>query len=148
MQGDDDACSCEDFTEPVSREEVEGWLTVHEENKNRIVTNEYEIAKYDIVFYGDDLVENLNGLSYNEPIKGGTQIAEYFKNQFTYDGPESNVNSLALGITGDSVRGTGWCTNKEKYIRSPPRYSNRIFVVTTDCQSFVASQTRGNARQS
>ena len=88
----------------MSREEQEGWLEVHEANKDRIEPNEFGVAAYEMVFYGDDLVENLNGLSYGEKIPKGTAINNYFKDTFTYENEDSSINSVALGITGDSVR--------------------------------------------
>jgi len=106
--GDDDACSCEDFTEPISREEQPGWLEAHEANKERIETDEYGIARYGMVFIGDDLVENLNGYAYNEPIKSSKEINDYFKNVFTYEGEDSNINSVALGINEDSAANVLW----------------------------------------
>ena len=78
-------------------------MEAHEANKERIETDEYGIAKYDLVFIGDDLVENLNGYAYNEPIKSSKEINNYFKKVFTYDGEDSNLNSVALGINEDSV---------------------------------------------
>lgn len=105
LQGDDEACSCEDFTDPMPREEVTGWLEVHEKNKQRIVENEWHMAEYDMVFYGDDLIENLNGYAYNRPIAHSDTISNYFKEQFTFENEESSINSIALGITGDSVSG-------------------------------------------
>lgn len=101
LQGGDDACHCEDFTEPESREEHPGWLAVHEANKKRIGEKTYEL-----VFLGDDLVENLNGLAYNEPIKQSKKIQTYFNETFVYEAGAA-IDSIALGITGDSVRKCG-----------------------------------------
>ena len=56
-----------------------------------------------MVFIGDDLVENLNGYAYNKPIKASKEINDYFKKTFTYEGEDSNINSVALGINEDSV---------------------------------------------
>lgn len=94
---------------PSARENtVNGWRDTHEAYKARIVhdTDDFGIAHYDIVFYGDDLVENLYGFANNQPIPGGIEIANYFKQHFTYEYETSLVNSIAMGITGDSVRAT------------------------------------------
>ena len=79
-------------------------MEVHEENKGRIVPNEFGFVQYDIVFYGDDLVENLNGKSYGDTFPQSNQINQYYKETFTYENEDSSINSVALGITGDSVR--------------------------------------------
>ena len=63
--------------------------------------DDYGVATYDLVFYGDDLVENLNG--HPSEVKQVSEINKYYKETFTYDNEESSVNSVALGITGDSV---------------------------------------------
>jgi hypothetical protein len=74
-------------------------LAAHEANKKRI-----EEKTYNLVFLGDDLVENLNGRAYNEPIKRSKQIQTYFNETFVDEEAGAVVDSLALGITGDSVR--------------------------------------------
>ena len=88
-------------------------MKVHEDNKNSIQRDEYYMAHYDIVFYGDDLVENLNGKEYGDGIKQGGQISSYFQKHFTRSqdddvaaaqSEETDIDCLALGITGDSVR--------------------------------------------
>ena len=79
-------------------------MQVHEANKAQIKPNEFGVAQYDLIFYGDDLVENLNGTSYGDKIPQSTAINQYYKDTFTFDGEDSNINALALGITGDSVR--------------------------------------------
>lgn len=76
---------------------------MHEENKKRIVANEFGIAQYEMVFYGDDLVENLNGEKYGDTIPQSKAINQYYRDTFTYDNEDSSINSVALGITGDSV---------------------------------------------
>ena len=78
-------------------------MEAHEANKNRIEIDEYGIARYGMVFIGDDLVENLNGYAYNEPIKSSKEINDYFRKVFTFEGEDSNINSVALGIEEDSV---------------------------------------------
>lgn len=87
-------------------DEHDGWWQVaHENNKKRVVDTDGYMAKYDMVFYGDDLVENLSGLEYGKRRDpDGDAIDEYFRETFTYEGERSNLNSVALGITGDSVR--------------------------------------------
>jgi hypothetical protein len=104
MQGDDEACTCEDFTDPMPRDEVDGWLDVHDKNKDSFQTDEWGAVAYDMVFYGDDLIENLNGRALNKPIANSGKITDYFRETFTPDGDENALNAIALGITGDSVR--------------------------------------------
>ena len=106
-QGGDNACSCEDFTEPIPRDEVPGWLDAHEANKKRWL--EESDPTFDVVFLGDDVIEELNGECLNAARPGGQQIAQDFQESFNSDGRKG----LALGIAGDSVRryfdGSGHC---------------------------------------
>lgn len=71
----------------------------------RIETNEFGIAQYDMVFYGDDLVENMNGMRYNQLLlPDGEAINQLYRSTLTYENEDSNINSIAMGISGDSVR--------------------------------------------
>lgn len=98
-QGGDSDCSCEDFTVPIPRDEVPGWLSAHEENKRRL--RGYAERDVDVVFLGDDVIEEWNGKRLNSEIaQDGEQIANDFQKIFNSD----HRNSLALGIAGDSVR--------------------------------------------
>mmetsp|Transcript_18880 Transcript_18880/g.44121 ORF Transcript_18880/g.44121 Transcript_18880/m.44121 type:complete len:241 (-) Transcript_18880:769-1491(-) len=96
--GGDTACKCEDFTEPVSREESKGWVAQHKANKESIQLD-YD---YDIAFLGDDVIEDLVGTRYHVLIPDGSRISDDFKKNFTYDAGAS-IDSVALGISGDSV---------------------------------------------
>jgi hypothetical protein len=55
------------------------------------------------VFLGDNLVENMNGLECNRAIADSEQITTAFNNIFRNE-DDLNVNGIALGIAGDSVR--------------------------------------------
>lgn len=117
IQGDDEACTCEDFTDPMPRDEVDGWLDAHEKNKERFRADEWGESRYDMVFYGDDLIENLNGRALNQPIANSGKITDYFKETFTLEGDEEAIDAVALGITGDSVRPKCWfCFRVGRYI--------------------------------
>lgn len=97
--GGDDVCTCDDFTEPTSRAEVPGWLEAHEANKNRMDTSIF----YDVVFVGDDVVEQWNGNWLNKLAPDGKGIKAYFDSTFSTENG-GNFDGLALGIAGDSVR--------------------------------------------
>lgn len=100
IQGGDTDCLCDDFSEPISREEFKGWLAAHEANKQRITQN----TKYDVVFLGDETTEGWNGRWMNMPIpRESKQILNYWNKTFTKEGG-GNLEGLALGIAGDSVR--------------------------------------------
>jgi hypothetical protein len=93
--GGDDQCSCEDFTEPVAREYMKGWLDAHEANK--VLAYNGRGKDYDVVFLGDETTEIWNGRILNLPVSlnpNGKVISDFF--QKTFDG-------VALGISGDSV---------------------------------------------
>ena len=98
-QGNDDACSCEDFSEPISREEIPGWMASHEANKARFKPG----VEYDVVFLGDDVIEEMNGTWLNRPAPSGSTIADDFKKVFSSD-LGGDLEGVALGIVGDSVR--------------------------------------------
>jgi hypothetical protein len=100
LWGGDDKCRCDDFTEPLSREEGKDWLKSHNANVRRIDVTKY----YDVVFYGDQVVEGWNGMNLNMPIvPDGLKIAKYFNQTFTKkEGGE--FEGVALGLAGDVVR--------------------------------------------
>lgn len=103
IQGDDDACLCEDFTDPVPRMERKGWREAHEANQVLAAAANKE---YDVVFLGDDTVEMWNGRALNVPANvnpNGRAINQYFNKTFTKAGG-GQIEGLALGIYGDSVR--------------------------------------------
>ena len=105
LQGDDNDCTCEDFRQPTPRD-APGWDALHQDNRHRVsvVPDGLRWVQYEIVFYGDDLVENLNGLSYGEPFLHSNEVNQYYKDTFTHESEHSSANSAALGITGDTVR--------------------------------------------
>ena len=101
--GGDDDCSCEDFTEPVSREQMKGWVDAHESNKK--LAQESRRRDLDVVFLGDETTEIWKGRLMNLPISlnpNGEMIKEYFDKTFTKAGG-GDFEGLALGISGDSV---------------------------------------------
>jgi hypothetical protein len=98
--GGNDKCRCDDFTEPLSREEVKDWLKTHNANVQRIDATK----DYDVVFYGDQVVEGWNGMNFNMPIvPDGFKIAKYFNETFT-KGQSGEFEGVALGLAGDVVR--------------------------------------------
>jgi hypothetical protein len=100
FQGGDTHCRCDDFSEPVSREEFKAWLPTHEANKDRIKRG----INYDVVFLGDETTEGWNGKHLNMPIPNESRrIQKYWNETFTKDGG-GDFEGLALGIAGDSVR--------------------------------------------
>ena len=73
---------------------------------------------YDVVFFGDDVVELWNGKWYNQPVyktaagssshtvgttNNGNEINRLWNETFTREGG-GELEGLALGIYGDSVR--------------------------------------------
>jgi hypothetical protein len=96
VQGGDDTCSCEDFTEPVSRESPPDWIKTHNANVKRIDSRIF----YDVVFLGDELVEEMNGTWLNKMAPDGIRIQKNFESHF---GDQGELDGLALGIKGDMV---------------------------------------------
>ena len=101
LWGGNDQCKCDDFTEPLSREEKKDWMKTHKINVDLIDTSK----DYDVVFYGDEVVEGWNGLNLGKPmlpVVKGTQVHTFFTQTFTKDGG-GEFDGLALGIMGDVV---------------------------------------------
>jgi hypothetical protein len=99
--GSDDACACDDFNDPISHEELHGWLQAHEANKALIQTK----IEYDVVFLGDETTEIWNGRFANLPVvqnPNGKKIQQYFKQTFT-KAAGGAFDGLALGIQDDTV---------------------------------------------
>jgi hypothetical protein len=103
LWGGDDQCLCDDFTEPASREERRGWPEAHRANVDRIDPR----ARYDVVFYGDEITEAWNGvwlnMPLNKPAMQGSDIKKYFQETFTTAGG-GDLEGIALGTMGDTVR--------------------------------------------
>jgi hypothetical protein len=102
-QGDNDSCKCENYTNPSPRSNHEGWRAAHESNKEKVANCKPQYDTFGILFLGDNLVENMNGLEYNWAIADREQITTGFNNTFLNE-DDGNINGIALGIAGDSVR--------------------------------------------
>lgn len=74
-------------------------MAAHEANKARIKPD----VRYDVVFLGDETTEGWNGRLLNLPFSGGKKIQNYWSETFTIEGG-GDIEGLALGIAGDSVR--------------------------------------------
>lgn len=105
LWGGDEQCTCDDFTEPTPRTAtVKGWLDVHDANVASI-----DIAiNYDVVFYGDELVEgwkghHLGSTMSNLPVGESNATRDYFMEHFSRESGGA-FDGVALGIMGDVVR--------------------------------------------
>lgn len=105
LQGEDSDCTCEDFTDPVPRLEVHGWVEAWERNQRSALARGKKVDPLDVVFLGDDLVEMWAGLGLNVPlaIPNGQEIQKIFNRTFTKAGGGA-LDGMAMGIRGDSVR--------------------------------------------
>lgn len=102
LWGGDDKCACDDFTTPLSREEKKGWWQTHTGNVRRI---DDDTIEYDVIFYGDEVVEGWNGELLGKPTippAQGLATKDYFVKTFTKDGG-SEFDGLAMGTFGDVV---------------------------------------------
>lgn len=148
LWGGDDQCKCDDFTEPLSRDEKKDWLKTHRENVDLIdLTKEY-----DVVFYGDELVEGWNGLWLGKPtlpVVQGTKVQKYFAQTFTKDGG-GGFEGLALGIMGDVVRVHAFeRSNKSYRIRMfelAPRSKTTFACMLLSLRFMCSLTTRMNRR--
>lgn len=100
LKGGDDSCHCDDFSEPMSREEKKGWLQSHHANVEKIDLS----RQYDVVFYGDEMMQSWTGKWLNMPMitPDGARIARIWNQTFTKAGG-GDFEGLALGIMGDVV---------------------------------------------
>ena len=102
LYGGDDSCSCDDFTEPLSRFEKKDWIETHEQNVELI----QRTKQYDVVFYGDEVTEGWNGRWLGRsmiPPTDAAQISQLFNETFTKAGG-GEFEGIALGVMGDVVR--------------------------------------------
>jgi hypothetical protein len=102
LYGGDDACQCDDFTEPLNRFEKKDWIESHNSNIDLINPD----IQYDVIFYGDDVTEGWNGRWLGRtmvPPVTGKQINKLFNETFSKAGG-GDFEGLALGIMGDVVR--------------------------------------------
>jgi hypothetical protein len=102
LYGGDDACSCDDFTEPLNRYAKKDWIETHDHNVELIDPKQ----QYDVVFYGDEVTEGWNGRWLGRsmiPPSHATQIRQFFNETFTKSGG-GEFDGVALGIMGDVVR--------------------------------------------
>lgn len=103
LWGGDDQCACDDFTTPLSREEKKGWIQTHAGNVHQID----DTKDYDVIFYGDEVVEGWNGNWLGKPMvppAQGMAVKDYFAKTFTKVGG-GEFEGLALGTLGDVVSG-------------------------------------------
>jgi hypothetical protein len=100
LRGGNDACQCDDPTEELSREEVPGWVSTFELNKQ---TAREAPRNLDVVFLGDEFVQAWTGKNLKSPFLGGKQIETCFNQTFQKQRGGS-LDGIALGISGDSVR--------------------------------------------
>ena len=69
------------MNDPRSRDSVPGWWHMHQANQNWIVvvddTKKKNItSSYGIVFYGDDLMEQMNGITEDAAVLGILRVAQ------------------------------------------------------------------------
>ncbi len=99
-------CMCEDPLTPQSRSKYEAWVDVHKRNKRQIVAYK-DSDLLDVAFLGESLVEEMDGRwlgrDDSDELKA---IGKVFAKRFNKPKHPENMQGVALGIAGDTVRKT------------------------------------------
>lgn len=99
--GGDLDCPCEDFSDPVSRDEIDGWVEAHKANTQLASKPSYDDL-LDVVFVGDETAEAFGtGKRLHRDTPDGSRIQSYWNRTFGDAG-------LALGVAGDSTSNLLW----------------------------------------
>lgn len=85
----------------MSREEKRGWIKAHSWNKDLFGSS--SIQNWDVVLLGDGVVEEYQGRVLGTMDASLKNVKKYWDATFSTEGG-GDVEGLALGIAGDSVR--------------------------------------------
>jgi len=132
LQGDDHSCRCEDPSVPMSHEELTGWMSAFNDNKK--LANP-AVSSYDVVFVGDETVEEWNERWLGEPLQRVKGITRWWKKKFTLDGG-GDVEGLALGIAGDTIPNLLWRLQKGEITN----VDSKIWWISVGMNDFLHGQ--------
>jgi hypothetical protein len=95
----DRRCTCPDPKVALANTTSPLWNSHHQ---NMVYIAEHAPADLDVVFFGDDMIEQLGGTR-GLGVDGAEGMEDYFEKTFTRKGG-GKVNAIALGSSGDTVR--------------------------------------------
>jgi hypothetical protein len=98
----DKRCTCPDPKIALANNASPLWNSHHQ---NMVHIAEHAPVDLDVVFFGDDMIEQLSGTQ-GLGVEGAEGMEDYFEKTFTKKGG-GKVNAIALGSSGDTVR---YCT--------------------------------------
>jgi hypothetical protein len=104
FQGGDDDCRCDDPTIPMSNEQTKGWVKAHKYNK-MLLEPPSSLSNIDVVMLGDQSIEEWNARLRGTPNDDYKGAKTYFETKFKR-ASAGDVEGVALGVAGDSVRRT------------------------------------------
>lgn len=133
QNGDDRSCRCMDPSDPVPRDEEKNWPRAHGRNKND--ANNWKGAQPDVVFVGDETIEELNGRWLGHPRPPKMHLPnphlEDIKNTFQSVFRKHGKRPLALGIAGDNTNNVIW---RIQHGEMPPTLDPKVWWITVGSQ--------------
>lgn len=104
LNGGNERCRCEDPLMPQSRSQYKAWVNIYKKNKQQIVAYK-DSDLLDVAFLGESLVEEMDGRwlgrDDSDELKA---IGKIFAKRFKKQKRPENLEGVALGIAGDTVR--------------------------------------------
>ena len=117
---DDNDCICDDFNEPLAKEESQAWMNQHHFNQQQVRPSSSSSSSYDnsydIVIIGDELAEMWHGTKLGHGMgQDGERLKKFWKAHFGGTSPEeegmvttADFSGLALGIAEDTTPNLLW----------------------------------------
>ncbi|KAG7374654.1 GDSL-like lipase/acylhydrolase family protein [Nitzschia inconspicua] len=99
----DTRCTCPDPKSPLQNTTSPLWGSHHQ---NMVFIAEHAPKDLDVVFFGDDMIEQLSGTR-ALGVEGAEGMEEYFEKTFTRKGG-GKLNAIALGSSGDTGPNLLW----------------------------------------
>ena len=95
-------CDCHNPFLPSYDEDKEGWHDVFDANLQNLNKTLEQGVQYDLVLYGDSIVERMTGKVFGQESPEMQEQAEVTHELFTKGGG-GQINACPLGIAGDEV---------------------------------------------
>lgn len=83
-------------------DETGGWHDVHATNLDNLNKTLGEGYDYDLILYGDSIVERMNGMVFGKPLPELKDQLDVTTKLLTKEGG-GKINAFPLGIAGDEV---------------------------------------------
>jgi len=83
-------------------DEMEGWHDVFQANVDYVNKTLQDGSEYDLVLYGDSIIERMNGMVFGQPAPAIKDQIKVTQELLTKKGG-GRINAFPLGIAGDEV---------------------------------------------